>query len=64
MMSDSEVSDDQLDPNLLKEIRLLRQHQGDLEARIKGLQGSRRGLMQQLEGLMRKLKVGFHNNIW
>jgi hypothetical protein len=47
---------DQNNPDLVSELRLLRQHQEELEARMKMLQGSRRGLMQQLEGLMKRLK--------
>ncbi|ESO12271.1 hypothetical protein HELRODRAFT_158752 [Helobdella robusta] len=54
---DSADENNVVDGNLLKEIRLLRQHQEELEERMKGLQGSRRGLIQQLEGLMRKFKL-------
>ena len=47
-----------VDENLLQQIKMLRQHQGDLERRMKGLQGSRSGLIQQLEELMKTLNVG------
>ena len=56
--------DDNVDEDLLQQIRMLRQHQGELEKRMKGLQGSRNGLIQQLEELMKKLNVGLLSNAW
>uniref|UniRef100_A0A8D3C0X7 Dystrobrevin, beta a n=1 Tax=Scophthalmus maximus TaxID=52904 RepID=A0A8D3C0X7_SCOMX len=44
-------------PNLLAELRLLRQRKDELEQRMSSLQESRRELMVQLEGLMKLLKV-------
>ncbi|XP_035474330.2 dystrobrevin, beta a isoform X2 [Scophthalmus maximus] len=43
-------------PNLLAELRLLRQRKDELEQRMSSLQESRRELMVQLEGLMKLLK--------
>src|SRR5688572_11034237 len=39
------------------ELHLLRQRRDELESRMRALQGSRRELMMQLEGLMKLLKV-------
>uniref|UniRef100_A0A8D3EEI4 Dystrobrevin n=1 Tax=Scophthalmus maximus TaxID=52904 RepID=A0A8D3EEI4_SCOMX len=44
-------------PNLLAELRLLRQRKDELEQRMSSLQESRRELMVQLEGLMKLLKA-------
>lgn len=51
---ESEVDAD--DPNLIKELRALRQRKGELEGHLSNLQESRRHLMSQLEGLMKMLK--------
>ena len=48
------------DPNLLSELRVLRQRKDELEMRMSTLQETRRELMVQLEGLMKLLKVGCH----
>ena len=45
------------DPNLLTELRVLRQRKDELEMRMSALQETRRELMVQLEGLMKLLKV-------
>ena len=45
-------------PQLLAELKLLRQRKDELELRMSALQESRRELMVQLEGLMNLLKVG------
>ena len=45
------------DPNLLTELRVLRQRKDELEMRMSTLQETRRELMVQLEGLMKLLKV-------
>ena len=42
---------------LAVELHLLRQRRDELESRMRALQGSRRELMMQLEGLMKLLKV-------
>lgn len=44
-------------PELLAELKLLRQRKDELEMRMSALQESRRELMVQLEGLMNLLKV-------
>ena len=44
-------------PQLLAELKLLRQRKDELELRMSALQESRRELMVQLEGLMNLLKV-------
>jgi len=44
-------------PNLLTELRVLRQRKDELEMRMSALQETRRELMVQLEGLMKLLKV-------
>jgi len=44
------------DPNLLTELRVLRQRKDELEMRMSALQETRRELMVQLEGLMKLLK--------
>uniref|UniRef100_A0A8C7ZMI3 Dystrobrevin n=1 Tax=Oryzias sinensis TaxID=183150 RepID=A0A8C7ZMI3_9TELE len=44
-------------PTLLAELRQLRQRKDELEQRMSSLQESRRGLMVQLEGLMKLLKA-------
>ena len=46
-------------PQLLAELKLLRQRKDELELRMSALQESRRELMVQLEGLMNLLKVSF-----
>jgi hypothetical protein len=46
-----------VDPVIMDELHLLREHKMDLEDKLNGLQDSRRHLMGQLEGLMRLLKV-------
>ena len=51
------------DPNLLTELRVLRQRKDELEMRMSALQETRRELMVQLEGLMKLLKVSGGNNI-
>lgn len=43
-------------PQLVTELRALRQRKGELEGHLGALQDSRRQLMQQLEGLMKLLK--------
>jgi hypothetical protein len=43
-------------PQLVSELRALRQRKGELEGHLGALQDSRRQLMQQLEGLMKLLK--------
>lgn len=43
-------------PQLMTELRALRQRKGELEGHLGALQDSRRQLMQQLEGLMKLLK--------
>jgi hypothetical protein len=43
-------------PQLMHELRALRQRKGELEGHLGALQDSRRQLMQQLEGLMKLLK--------
>jgi hypothetical protein len=43
-------------PQLVHELRALRQRKGELEGHLGALQDSRRQLMQQLEGLMKLLK--------
>ncbi|XP_022783501.1 dystrobrevin beta-like isoform X1 [Stylophora pistillata] len=45
-------------PQLLAELKLLRQRKDELELRMSALQESRRELMVQLEGLMNLLKAG------
>ncbi|XP_032220916.1 dystrobrevin beta isoform X2 [Nematostella vectensis] len=45
-------------PELLAELKLLRQRKDELELRMSALQESRRELMVQLEGLMNLLKAG------
>jgi seryl-tRNA synthetase len=45
-----------VDPNLLTELRVLRQRKDELEMRMSTLQETRRELMVQLEGLMKLLK--------
>ncbi|XP_028162431.1 dystrobrevin alpha isoform X2 [Ostrinia furnacalis] len=44
-------------PPLVSELRALRQRKDELEGHLSSLQESRKHLMQQLEGLMRMLKV-------
>uniref|UniRef100_A0A8C9TJJ6 Dystrobrevin beta-like n=1 Tax=Scleropages formosus TaxID=113540 RepID=A0A8C9TJJ6_SCLFO len=52
----------QQNPALLAELRHLRQRKDELEQRMSALQGSRRELVVQLEGLMRLLEVrGYHH---
>ena len=46
-------------PQLLAELKLLRQRKDELELRMSALQESRRELMVQLEGLMNLLKVSY-----
>lgn len=45
-------------PPLVSELRALRARKDELEGHLSSLQESRKHLMQQLEGLMRMLKVG------
>lgn len=45
-----------VDPNLLSELRVLRQRKDELEMRMSTLQETRRTLMVELEGLMKFLK--------
>ena len=52
------TEDAQYNPTLLAELRQLRQRKEELESRMSALQDSRKELMQQLEGLMKLLKVG------
>lgn len=49
-------------PQLLAELKLLRQRKDELELRMSALQESRRELMVQLEGLMNLLKVSTRIN--
>lgn len=49
-------SSTQESPQLVSELRALRQRKGELEGHLGALQDSRRQLMQQLEGLMKLLK--------
>lgn len=44
-------------PNVLAELKILRQRKDELEMRMSALQETRRELMVQLEGLMKLLKV-------
>lgn len=44
-------------PNVLSELKVLRQRKDELEMRMSALQETRRELMVQLEGLMKLLKV-------
>lgn len=44
-------------PTLVAELRALRSHRHELESNLSYLQDSRKQLMQQLEGLMKMLKV-------
>jgi uncharacterized coiled-coil DUF342 family protein len=46
----------QENPQLVQELRALRQRKGELEGHLGALQDSRRQLMHQLEGLMKLLK--------
>lgn len=52
-----------VDPNLLTELRVLRQRKDELEMRMSTLQETRRELMVQLEGLMKLLKNTDQNNV-
>lgn len=45
-------------PTLVAELRALRSHRHELESNLSYLQDSRKQLMQQLESLMKMLKVG------
>jgi hypothetical protein len=53
---EQDVSSNQENPQLVTELRALRQRKGELEGHLGALQDSRRQLMQQLEGLMKLLK--------
>ena len=53
----SGLAQQQRNPTLLSELKLLRQRRDELEARMSALQDSRRELMMQLESLMKLLKV-------
>ena len=44
-------------PDVLSELKILRQRKDELEMRMSALQETRRELMVQLEGLMKLLKV-------
>jgi len=50
-------------PALMSELRALRNRKHELESHLTSLQDSRRQLMDQLEGLMKLLKVINLNNI-
>lgn len=52
-----------VDPNLLTELRVLRQRKDELEMRMSTLQETRRELMVQLEGLMKLLKNTEPNHV-
>jgi len=52
-----------VDPNLLTELRVLRQRKDELEMRMSTLQETRRELMVQLEGLMKLLKNTDQNHV-
>lgn len=49
-------------PALMSELRALRNRKHELESHLTSLQDSRRQLMDQLEGLMKLLKVKYLNN--
>lgn len=53
---EQEQSSNSDNPQLVTELRALRQRKGELEGHLGALQDSRRQLMQQLEGLMKLLK--------
>jgi Zinc finger, ZZ type len=53
---EQEQPSNQENPQLVSELRALRQRKGELEGHLGALQDSRRQLMQQLEGLMKLLK--------
>lgn len=53
---EQETSNNTDNPQLVSELRALRQRKGELEGHLGALQDSRRQLMQQLEGLMKLLK--------
>lgn len=50
-------SQQQRNPVLMAELKLLRQRRDELELRMTALQDSRKELMIQLEGLMKLLRV-------
>lgn len=50
-------------PALMSELRALRNRKHELESHLTSLQDSRRQLMDQLEGLMKLLKVNNLNNV-
>lgn len=50
-------------PALMSELRALRNRKHELESHLTSLQDSRRQLMEQLEGLMKLLKVNNLNNV-
>jgi len=52
-----------VDPNLLSELRVLRQRKDELEMRMSTLQETRRTLMVELEGLMKFLKNTEPNHV-
>lgn len=51
------LSEETSGPGLVSELTALRHRKDELEGRMISLQDSRRDLMNQLEGLMRVLKV-------
>jgi len=51
-------------PALMSELRALRNRKHELESHLTSLQDSRRQLMDQLEGLMKLLKVNNLNNVY
>lgn len=54
--AEQDTSGGQENPQLVQELRALRQRKGELEGHLGALQDSRRQLMHQLEGLMKLLK--------